>query len=557
MVDWLLQNSLGPMWLAMCKKHGWTPEVEADGTLDAAGRAAGRVAGQARRGRGRAHRPDAAPHRRRAPLGVLRAAADPRRRGRARAGERARPEAPRPGGRLGALPGRGASICWWRSTARKPGIAARRARSAGPTGRSSSASSSTTSTASTSTRGRCRSRRRRSGSRRSRPAPEARARAAEPGRLEPAAREPGRRRPGAGRAAPRGRARDGHSRRSSPTRSSTPCAGADHLGSLLKIDAAVDEAIRAARGGVRAGEPACRATSSAARLAAQQRLTLDRDAARGDAARPAGGLSRAAHQRAMTSACGCAASSSRRACGSCGWCGRGRTTWWWRTRRTRARRRWRTRSTSQKTYPLGKADLYAAFLLRGLELVREGGVSAMLTMRNWMFIKQYADLREHLLETFDLRALGDFDRRGVRGGAERRRERRGQRVRASSAPARGRVWRCSRRRRDDTSHDRERTAAQAGRDPLPRGSPRFDPAALKVVPEWPLVYWWDEEFCSVYERSTSSATSPGPSRGLTTGDNARFLRRPWEVRDRYDLHELSRSARCTGMGAIYEGRDRA
>ncbi len=33
MVDWLLQNSLGPMWLAMCKKHSWTPEVEADGTL--------------------------------------------------------------------------------------------------------------------------------------------------------------------------------------------------------------------------------------------------------------------------------------------------------------------------------------------------------------------------------------------------------------------------------------------------------------------------------------------------------------------------------------------
>ncbi len=34
MVDWLLQNSLGPMWLAMCEKHGWTPEVEASGTLD-------------------------------------------------------------------------------------------------------------------------------------------------------------------------------------------------------------------------------------------------------------------------------------------------------------------------------------------------------------------------------------------------------------------------------------------------------------------------------------------------------------------------------------------
>ena len=34
MVDWLLQNSLGPMWLAMCRKHGWQADVERDGTLD-------------------------------------------------------------------------------------------------------------------------------------------------------------------------------------------------------------------------------------------------------------------------------------------------------------------------------------------------------------------------------------------------------------------------------------------------------------------------------------------------------------------------------------------
>ena len=34
MVDWLLQNSLGPMWLAICQRHGWTPEVLSDGTLD-------------------------------------------------------------------------------------------------------------------------------------------------------------------------------------------------------------------------------------------------------------------------------------------------------------------------------------------------------------------------------------------------------------------------------------------------------------------------------------------------------------------------------------------
>ena len=46
----------------------------------------------------------------------------------------------------------------------------------------------------------------------------------------------------------------------------------------------------------------------------------------------------------------------------------------------------------ESQYPLGKADLYAAFLLRGLQLARSGGVSAMLTMRNWMFLKRYVDL---------------------------------------------------------------------------------------------------------------------------------------------------------------------
>ena len=33
MVEWLLHNSLGQMWLAMCQRRGWTAAVKADGTL--------------------------------------------------------------------------------------------------------------------------------------------------------------------------------------------------------------------------------------------------------------------------------------------------------------------------------------------------------------------------------------------------------------------------------------------------------------------------------------------------------------------------------------------
>ena len=34
MVEWLLHNSLGQQWLAICEQNGWTPEAVADGTLD-------------------------------------------------------------------------------------------------------------------------------------------------------------------------------------------------------------------------------------------------------------------------------------------------------------------------------------------------------------------------------------------------------------------------------------------------------------------------------------------------------------------------------------------
>ena len=56
MVEWLLQNSLGQQWLAICAKHGWTPEARASGALDAleerrqvwrARRAAGEVSPEA------------------------------------------------------------------------------------------------------------------------------------------------------------------------------------------------------------------------------------------------------------------------------------------------------------------------------------------------------------------------------------------------------------------------------------------------------------------------------------------------------------------------------
>jgi hypothetical protein len=51
-----------------------------------------------------------------------------------------------------------------------------------------------------------------------------------------------------------------------------------------------------------------------------------------------------------------------------------------------------------------------AFLERGLQLVKDGGMSALLTMRNWMFIQQFTQIGEYLIDNFDSWVLRDVDR---------------------------------------------------------------------------------------------------------------------------------------------------
>jgi hypothetical protein len=183
----------------------------------------------------------------------------------------------------------------------------------------------------------------------------------------------------------------------------------------------------------------------------------------------------------------------------------------------------------QRNYPLGKADLYTAFLERGLQLTREGGTSALLTLRNWMFIKQYVGLRTWLLETYDLRALGDFDKgafesvpdevvsvvvsvfRKVPPAAE-------ESVALQPTALNDRT-------RDSERTGRKRAAVLAG-----VGRVGFKVEGLRVVPEWPVVYWWDAVMVRMYrELPLFGNVAPGKA-GLQTSNDSRFLRNPWEVR---------------------------
>jgi hypothetical protein len=51
------------------------------------------------------------------------------------------------------------------------------------------------------------------------------------------------------------------------------------------------------------------------------------------------------------------------------------------------------KSYVSRHYPAGKRDLYAAFILRCLELCQHGGRMAMITQQSWMFLSSFTELR--------------------------------------------------------------------------------------------------------------------------------------------------------------------
>ncbi|WP_335212969.1 BREX-6 system adenine-specific DNA-methyltransferase PglX [Nostoc sp.] len=181
-----------------------------------------------------------------------------------------------------------------------------------------------------------------------------------------------------------------------------------------------------------------------------------------------------------------------------------------------------------KNYPKGKADLYTAFLERGLQLVRVGGLSALLTMRNWMFIQQFTQIREYLLENFDLRTLGDVDRGAfdevpnevlavVMSVFQKVSFTGGMSVAIQPTPL------------EDNSYDRQRTKRKRAAVLLQIGRFEFWSDRFDVIKEKPLIYWWNKDFLEGYAETSKLGDETDVKTGMATANNTRFLRQHWEI----------------------------
>jgi hypothetical protein len=183
-----------------------------------------------------------------------------------------------------------------------------------------------------------------------------------------------------------------------------------------------------------------------------------------------------------------------------------------------------------KRYPEGKADLYAAFLLRGFQLARAGGTVALLTMRGWMFLGTFAALRADILHRHDLRSVGDVDRGAFDEVPNevlaavmtvfRRSKREGWSVAVQPTPL------------SDKSYDRQRTNRKRAALMLQVGRFEFDTPGFAVIDGEPIVYWWSREFLARYAAAPKLGARDPVRTGVCTSDNTRFLRKSWESASR-------------------------
>ena len=173
----------------------------------------------------------------------------------------------------------------------------------------------------------------------------------------------------------------------------------------------------------------------------------------------------------------------------------------------------------KKNFPDSKADLFAVFIERCGQMAKKNGYQAMITQHAWMFLSSFEKLRAKLLAV-DIVNMAHL-------GARAFEEIGGEVVQTTSfvirkshiADYKGEYCRLI-----------EPTSQQGKEDMFLAGENRYvaDQSNFSKIPGSPVAYWASSAVFSTFENKTVSSYG-WASKGIITGDNAKFLRLWHEV----------------------------
>lgn len=166
-------------------------------------------------------------------------------------------------------------------------------------------------------------------------------------------------------------------------------------------------------------------------------------------------------------------------------------------------------------YAAGKADLYAAFTLRNIQLAKKNGYIGMITIPNWMFLSSFEDMRHSIFRNAPISSLV-HNGRGVWGADFGSCSYILKRISISGFA--GRFLRL---------FDKQGSVARA--DELERRfhvNARFcsSSADFEKVPGSPVAYWLPVQAMDAFVSFPRIGSIAEAKQGLITGDNDRFIR---------------------------------
>jgi hypothetical protein len=175
-----------------------------------------------------------------------------------------------------------------------------------------------------------------------------------------------------------------------------------------------------------------------------------------------------------------------------------------------------------KTLDAGKADAYGAFIIRSLGLVYRGGFVGFISIPNWMFLSSFEKLRDFLLDQAGILSLV-HNGRGVWGsdfGSCSFVAKKGMRHSVKG------VYKRLFTRQGDVASNEELIARLLSPKCLTYKAAASD---FRRIPGNPIAYWLGPSSLSAFERLGNVGSIAKPRQGMSTNDNARFLRKWFEV----------------------------
>ena len=172
----------------------------------------------------------------------------------------------------------------------------------------------------------------------------------------------------------------------------------------------------------------------------------------------------------------------------------------------------------KSNFPLTKTDLFAVFLEKGLEMIKDYGFNCMVTMQSWMFLSSFEKFRKKLIETTTISNLLHMDNMVMRiaFGTSATVFRKINLMNYNSTFYHVKL--------SDVENDIVDSLFFNDKNKFTIKQNLF-----RNIPNYPIAYWINDKIINVFLNSKQLGDLMPVKKGMDTGNNNKYLRYWFEI----------------------------